>query len=87
MSDEINVRICVGTTCYVMGGGDLLIIKDLLPEHMQESVSVVMVACLGKCRMYGASKAPFVEVNGEVLTNCSTVSVLKHLEGLRKVIV
>ena len=80
MSGKIRVKVCVGTTCYVMGGGDLLIIKDLLPPHMHNKVTVDFIPCLGHCKKHGASKAPFVEVNGSVLTSCSTLSILNYLE-------
>lgn len=82
MSAKIRVKICVGTTCYVMGGGELLILKDLIPKHLQSLVTIEHVSCLGRCKEFGASAAPLVEVNGNILRACSTVSVLQEIERI-----
>jgi NADH:ubiquinone oxidoreductase subunit E len=65
-----------------MGGGDLLILKDLIPARLKPLVSIEHISCLGRCKEFGASAAPLVEVNGNVLRACSTVSVLQEIERI-----
>ncbi len=65
---KINVKICLGTTCYVMGASDLQMIKEYLPETIASNVLLNGSPCLDYCfnqEEYG--KPPFVEVNGKIL--------------------
>ena len=59
---KIKVSICTGTTCYVMGASDLLLLEEVLPEHLKGKVEIEGVTCLEKCKStgIGKNKAPFV---------------------------
>ena len=43
----LNVRICVGTYCYITGGQELAKLKKNLPEDLVNKVEIIGSACLG----------------------------------------
>lgn len=72
----LNVRICVGTTCYVMGGADLLVVNEVLTQEEKRKVNVSFVPCLGYCK--GANKKPpFVEIDGKLYEEIDLDSLIK----------
>ena len=65
--EKIKIQICLGTTCFVMGAGNLQAISEELARRFPNKVEVVGVTCLGACgEKTSFSKAPFVKV-GDVL--------------------
>lgn len=77
---EHRVEVCMGTTCYIKGGGALL--KALERETGIRSgeitadgkVSLRAVRCPGTC-----GGAPVVVLDGEVYAEADVESVLDHL--------
>ncbi len=82
---KIQVKICMGTTCFVMGASNLQELIELIPEKYSDSVEVCGVPCLGLCsetKKY--SGAPYVKVNDEVVAEATTEKVLKQIERILK---
>lgn len=79
MSEEkLNITICAGTACYLMGGGDLLALE--WPADLAERIAVTGAPCLGGCRE-PESRPPFARVGGvlyERLTQDALVSVVRR---------
>ena len=69
MSEKIKVVICTGTTCFVMGASDILLLEDSLPADLRGKVEIEGSTCLGMCRDGMNGKAPFVSVDGDVMPN------------------
>ncbi|MHC1691723.1 MAG: NAD(P)H-dependent oxidoreductase subunit E [Sphaerochaetaceae bacterium] len=69
--EKIQVRICVGTACFVQGGADLLLYGDFLNPDMLGECEIEGTSCLGGCKQAGSTelKAPFVEINGKIYGN------------------
>ena len=44
--EKINVKICVGTMCYVMGGAELRDVIESLPHNILEHLNVSYSPCL-----------------------------------------
>ncbi len=65
MSEKIDVCICVGTTCYVLGASDLLTLEDYLEPSLKERIQLRGSPCLDLCRQ-GTGAPPFVVIDGEV---------------------
>ena len=75
--DKVNVEICMGTTCYVMGGAQLADIADRLPDEWKDWVTVRGMRCTGACQQtneYG--RAPFVRVNGRLIAEADESKVV-----------
>lgn len=71
--EKLIVKICTGTLCYVMGGSELQLLGDCLPEELQDKVEIVGATCLDFCNQEGHGKAPFVIV-GQTLVTAATIS-------------
>ena len=81
--EKIKVDVCVGTTCFVMGGANLQELQSLLPRKYGEQVDVSCIPCLELCSISdGYSKAPFVKVNNEVIDDASIEKVVDKINGI-----
>ena len=81
--EKITVELCMGTTCFVMGGSGLEEFVTLLTPQEQELVMVQPSTCIGLCKDRAYGRAPYARVNGEVVAE-ATISgiaavVRKHL--------
>ena len=61
--EKIDVQICVGTTCYVLGASDLLTLESYLTPDLREKITLRGSPCLGLCRS-GGPRPPFVLIDG-----------------------
>jgi NADH:ubiquinone oxidoreductase subunit E len=82
----VNVRICLGTTCFVMGSGQLQSLFDDLPAQFgEDKVNVIGERCFELCSAADSfAKAPFVMVDDEVISSADhnkvVEAVKRHLE-------
>ena len=82
-----KVTVCTGTTCFVMGGSELLLLEDQLPPELKAVTDIEGATCLGLCKRAepGASRtacAPFVTINGTVLEQATAAAIIDHLKTL-----
>lgn len=63
--------------CYVMGGAELPLLGEHLPEEWKEWVEVKGSTCLDYCNNPLNGRPPFVEVNGRCISE-ATVSKVKE---------
>ena len=62
--EKIKVDVCLGTTCFVMGGSHLQELTEILPRKYGDKVEVNGSTCLEMCSNNTEySKAPYVRVN------------------------
>ena len=79
---KIKVKICQGTTCFVMGGDVVKSMLDPLMEKYADKIEVESVRCLGACNQSDAfSKAPYVCVDDEIISSASLEKVTKVIES------
>ena len=82
-----KVTVCTGTTCFVMGGSELLLLEDQLPSELRETTEIEGATCLEFCKgsAYGAAQsdhAPFVKINDTVLEQATAGKIIDHLKTL-----
>ena len=78
---KIKVKVCLGTTCCVMGGSNLQELNDIIPEKYGDKVEVSAANCLGLCSInWEYSKAPYVKVDEEVVTEATVEKVLEVID-------
>ncbi len=75
MADKIKVEICCGTACYMLGAAALLRMEDVIPEEWKERLDITAIPCLDACASENLGGAPFVRINGELMSNASLESV------------
>ncbi len=79
--EKISVKVCTGTTCFVMGGANLQELNDIIPKKYGDKVEVMPSNCLGLCSInWEYSKAPYVKVNEEVVSEATVERVLEEIE-------
>jgi NADH:ubiquinone oxidoreductase subunit E len=82
-----KVIVCTGTTCFVMGGSELLLLEDQLPPELKETTEVEGATCLDFCKKaeYGKAQsdyAPFVQINDTVLEQATAAKIIEKLKTL-----
>ena len=78
---KISVKICSGTTCFVMGSSYLNELYDLLPQKFGDKVVVEPSLCLGQCSKADShSKAPFVKINDEIISEATVQKIVENIE-------
>lgn len=58
----IQVTLCTGTTCYVMGAAELMDELSALQENLGVPIEVIGAGCLGQCKRGGSAVAPVVKI-------------------------
>lgn len=80
----VVVKICSGTVCHVMGGSDLPLLFDFLPNELKSKVRVESVPCFGNCTDGSSQKPPFAEVNGEFISEASFPKIIEKIQKIVK---
>ncbi|MDR2893756.1 MAG: NAD(P)H-dependent oxidoreductase subunit E [Deltaproteobacteria bacterium] len=78
----IDIEICLGTVCFVMGSSRLQELGESLPEKFGDRVRVTYVRCLGACNnSNNFSRAPYVRIDGEIISSATEESIMRVLSG------
>ncbi|MDL2231243.1 NAD(P)H-dependent oxidoreductase subunit E [Porphyromonadaceae bacterium OttesenSCG-928-L07] len=82
---KINLKICMGTMCYVMGGAELKNVADMLTPEEREHINVKFASCLGYCCK--RNDPPYVELNGRMIAGVSKSNLIQIIkEEIKNVI-
>ena len=82
---KVTVKVCQGTTCYVMGGNASKSILDALTEKYGDKIEIISVRCLEICHKQDYfSKAPYVYVNDEIISSANVEKVINAIESKLK---
>lgn len=77
---KIEVKVCLGTTCFVMGSSYLQELMEIVPKKYDDRVEVSSSPCLGLCSInWEYSKAPYVKVDNEVVSEATVEKVLEEI--------
>lgn len=78
---KINVKICQGTTCFVMGASNLQELMEIVPDKYDKDVSIDGVSCLGLCSIASEySGAPYVKIDDDIISEATVEKVLNAIE-------
>lgn len=79
--EKVSVKVCLGTTCFVMGSANLQELIEIVPAKYGDKVDVSGVPCLGLCSVdWEFSKAPYVKVDNEVIKEATVEKVLSAID-------
>lgn len=79
--EKIEVKICLGTSCFVMGAAHLQELAEIAPQKYGDLVSVSGSPCLSLCTIdWEYSRAPYVKVADEVVYEATVEKVLEVIE-------
>jgi len=82
MDELIDVEICTGTTCFVMGAGHLLNLAEELPARLRPHVNICGSHCLGVCGDPRNGRPPFARVNRMLLSNVSAERLIEACDRM-----
>lgn len=82
MQQKIPVVICSGTTCYVLGGAQLLSLDELIDPDLRDKIEIEGSTCLGFCKNQQYGKAPFAKVGTHVLTEATPAKIAAFVRQL-----
>lgn len=77
--DKLIVKLCSGTLCYVMGGAELQLLAETLPEHLTDKVEIRGAPCLDCCNKPEMGKAPFVMVGQTIVASATVSNVIEEI--------
>ena len=60
----IEIELCLGTTCYVLGSSELQELAETLPLRWRGRVEIRPAVCLDLCKDRTLGSAPFVRIDG-----------------------
>ncbi|MGI6524158.1 MAG: hypothetical protein ACOX2O_02545 [Bdellovibrionota bacterium] len=79
--EKITVKVCLGTTCFVMGSSNLQELMEIIPSRYGDKVEVVRSPCLSLCAVnWEYSKAPYVRIDDEVISEATIEKVLVAID-------
>ena len=78
---KVKVKVCLGTTCFVMGSSNLQELMEQVSRKYGKDVLIEGSPCLGLCSVdWEFSRAPYVKVNDEVIKEATVEKVLTAIE-------
>jgi NADH:ubiquinone oxidoreductase subunit E len=80
--NPIEVVICTGTACYVMGAAALLEIQEELEPQLAQRIRLSGSPCMGLCRSSDHSCAPCAKVNDTVITDATIEKLTAAIRAL-----
>ncbi len=72
----VNVSVCTGTTCYLMGAAHLLTFDEVLDPITKDLVKFSGAHCLGLCSDDANGTPPFAKVNDQVIADATLNKLL-----------
>lgn len=81
--NKVHITVCLGTTCHLMGSSHLQTLDSDLPAEIRNMVVLQYRRCLELCSGKDPDKAPFVIINGEVMTNATVHRIIDKINEIR----
>ena len=79
--EKISVKVCLGTTCFVMGGANLQELNEIVPKRYGDKVEISGSPCLGLCSIkMEYAKAPYVKVDNDIIEEATVEKVLEAID-------
>jgi NADH:ubiquinone oxidoreductase subunit E len=78
--EKVRVKICTGTTCFIMGAAHLQRLDEVLIGPLRQAVEVEGCRCLGFCHDKSYGVPPFVMVEDERISAATIDSVITSVK-------
>lgn len=72
---KIELEICQGTSCHLLGAQELLEALETLPDRRREAIDIQKVDCLKSCR-----QGPNIRIDGVTVSGLTADRLLGLLE-------
>lgn len=76
---KMNIKICIGTSCYLNGSYDLFkeVDKKIKEENLEDRVTLEATFCLENC-----NGSPAVEINGKIIDKANKEKIFMLIDEL-----
>lgn len=75
----VDVKVCIGTYSYIMGGSDLVNMDSHFPEHWKGRVKLSGAVSLEGCDE-AKMNPPFASVNNNLITEANEEKIRRAVE-------
>ncbi|HPN39830.1 MAG TPA: hypothetical protein PL041_15640 [Melioribacteraceae bacterium] len=82
--EKIQVKICMGTTCFILCNSELQEIEDEINPNLLPYIEIMGSSCLGYCKESNYHKIPCASIDGNVIENVNKATLLKSIEDAVK---
>ena len=79
---KLQLEICCGTTCYMLGANRLLNIENEMPADLRSQTDVRALPCLGLCSDKELAGAPYVRLNGQIIAQATAEKIYEKMRAL-----
>jgi NADH:ubiquinone oxidoreductase subunit E len=69
----MEIKVCVGTTCHLLGSSSLVEAINELPEEIKTKITLKYSTCFDKCQQ--AMRPPVINVDGEFFDDMNPVKM------------
>lgn len=78
---KVSVKICMGTTCFIMGANELQELQNIIPARYKDKVDVTTTKCLNSCKEgSNYAQAPYVQVNEDLINEATVDKVIAAID-------
>lgn len=87
MANKVKVRICVGTSCFVMGAAQIQSLEFNAPADIADQIEIIEERCMNLCKDVKTkyNSGPFVFVNDELIEEATYEKVVNKIrEEIKK---
>ncbi len=75
--NTIEIELCAGTSCHVMGSGEIMSIIGALSDAQRARIHLKLTHCLSAC-----AKGPSMKVDGQLYTGVTADQAKELLQHL-----
>ena len=84
--DKVTVKICSGTSCFVMGAAQIQALEFTPPADIADRIELVEVRCMNLCKdiKNKSNHGPFVMVGDELVEEATYEKVVAKIRDVLK---
>lgn len=85
--EKIKVKICAGTSCFVMGAAQIQSLEFNAPADIADKIEIIEQRCMNLCKNITTkyNRGPFVYVNDELIEEATYEKVVDKIrEAIKK---
>lgn len=77
---KIDVKICLGTACYVLGAANYQDLEELIPQEWFDYFDISGAGCLDLCKRPDAGRAPYVLIDNRLYSEMTASKLIQLLK-------
>ena len=84
--DKVTVKICSGTSCFVMGAAQIQALEFTPPADIADKIELIEVRCMNLCKDAKTkyNRGPFVMVDNDLVEEATYEKVVAKIRDILK---